>query len=304
MTDEQKVNHQIEQVKSLTNLILKLEEKGLLSRNASVGRIRADYYKASDLETSFINNLDFICDEINKSLSINVKKEKQEDTINEIYYLFHSKGIFAKAIRVEGDKVKYPKRLFSAEHNLGNTETPVKDVKIESFTTFENNKNIFYLVNIQRGSGKLYFYLAVCVIAVLMYCLFPVWPFEVKLAVWWVSYILLIFLLVLNVVRYTIYVSLYIFGLDFWLFPNMYDDKLGLIDSFRPFYQYSKREENWLTILVRLAIAVLFVYASVALYMNPEMIDDFYNHVFEAATDFFDWGKNHVINYHVKIFII
>jgi translocation protein SEC62 len=300
--DEQTVvDPQAEQIKKLTSLIFALEDKGLVARNASVGRIRADYYKASDLETCFVDNMDFISDEINKILKVNVKKEKKEDTLDAIYHVFHSHGIFAKAIKIDGDKAKYPKRLFSAEHNLGNTEMPAKDVKIESFERFENNKNIFYLVNIERGSGKLYFYLAVVVIGVLCYCLFPVWPFEVKMAVWWVSYILLIVLLAINVVRYTLFLSLYIFGLDFWIFPNLYDDKAGILDSFKPFYTYSKREETWMTILVRLSIAIAFLYASVTIYINPEMIDDIYNHVFEAGTDFFDWGKNHVINYHVSL---
>jgi translocation protein SEC62 len=291
---------QTEQQKALTAILLKLEEKGLESRNASVGRIRADYFKSTDLEKSLIDNIDYICEEINKALKITIKKEKQEDAINEIYEIFHTHNLLSKAIRTEGDKAKYPKRLIAVEQDLGCCETPHHDTKIESLTKFENNKNIFYLVNIQRSNRKLYFYLICCVVGVLMYCLFPVWPYEVKIAVWWVSYILLIILLILNLVRYTLFITLYIFGLDFWLFPNMYDDKAGFFDSFKPLYTYNKREENWITILVRLAIAIGFLYASVTIYMNPQLIDDLYEHVIEAGADFFDWGKNHVVNYHVR----
>jgi translocation protein SEC62 len=286
--------------KILTNILLKLEDKGLESRNASVGRIRADYYKGNDFEKSLIDNLDYICQELKKNLNIDIKKEKQEDALNEIYDIFHSNGIIAKAVRIQGDKAKYPKRLFSVEQNLGNTEIPADDVKIESLTKFEGSPKVFYLLNIERSNSKLYFYLITVVIGVLMYCLFPVWPFEVKMAVWWVSYILLMFLLGLNIVRYVLFVTLYIFGIDFWLFPELYDDKKGVLDSFKPLYTYNKREETLITILVRLAIAIVFLYCAVTVYLNPDMIDDLYNHVFEAATDFFDWGKNHVINYHVS----
>jgi hypothetical protein len=75
-----------------------------------------------------------------------------------------------------------------------------------------------------------------------------------------------------------------------------------VIDSFKPFLQYEKRQETWITILVRLSIAIVVVYGAVNVYLNPQLIDDLYEHVFEICTDVFDWGKNHVINYHVTIY--
>lgn len=73
--------------------------------------------------------------------------------------------------------------------------------------------------------------------AVLCFVLFPVWPFEIKYAIWLISLILLIVLVGLIVVRLVIYLICVIFGYDVWIFPNLMGDR-GILDSFKPFYYH------------------------------------------------------------------
>lgn len=64
------------------------------------------------------------------------------------------------------------------------------------------------------------------VLAVIGVCCFSVWPLSVKLAVWYVSVYLLAAIAALSVLRLILYVLLFIFGYSFWLFPNLFDDKV------------------------------------------------------------------------------
>jgi len=95
-----------------------------------------------------------------------------------------------------------------------------------------------------------------------------------------------------------IYTLFYILGIDLWIFPNLTDDKLGVIDSFKPFYSYEKREENLSTILIRIHIAIVFVFSCVYVYNEPQVIFDFTDHVTEIYSDIFHWGNDKIKNYH------
>lgn len=64
------------------------------------------------------------------------------------------------------------------------------------------------------------------VLAVIGVCCFSVWPLSVKLAVWYVSVYLLAAIAALSIVRLILYVLLFIAGYSFWLFPNLFDDKV------------------------------------------------------------------------------
>ena len=61
---------------------------------------------------------------------------------------------------------------------------------------------------------------------------------------------------------------------QFWIFPNLTDDKLGVIDSFKPLYEIKKREDKLISILIRVAVAIGICTGTVYLYQNPELIND------------------------------
>lgn len=78
----------------------------------------------------------------------------------------------------------------------------------------------------------------------------------------------------------------------------MTDDNLGIIDSFKPFYSFNKRNETLRTIVIRVVIAITIGVSSTYIYQNPELVFDFGEHLQEIYSEVLDWGNEKIINYH------
>jgi len=90
-----------------------------------------------------------------------------------------------------------------------------------------------------------------------LFCVcFPIWPNFLKVFAWYmsVSFLLLIFFLV--TVRGVFFLFVWILGYDFWFLPNLFDEQLGFVDSFKPLYSFEKTKEGQL--MYRIGIAVAF----------------------------------------------
>lgn len=55
-------------------------------------------------------------------------------------------------------------------------------------------------------------------------CLFQVWPLWLKIAVFYISVVMLYAIIGLILVRYAFYFTIRILGIDFWIFPNLFED--------------------------------------------------------------------------------
>merc|ERR1711976_1011354 len=83
----------------------------------------------------------------------------------------------------------------------------------------------------------------ICLI-VIIFCLFPLWPKEIRKGAGWLSWLAVVFLLVVPVVgiiKYILFALLYIFSakkLRFWILPNLTKD-VGFLKSFWPLYDYT-----------------------------------------------------------------
>lgn len=62
-----------------------------------------------------------------------------------------------------------------------------------------------------------------------------------------------------------IWLVLRIFGLDFWLFPNLNQD-VGILDSFRPLYECDRTEDAWAEYIGRLIVLALCIYLTFTLH--------------------------------------
>jgi len=72
--------------------------------------------------------------------------------------------------------------------------------------------------------------------------------------------LLFIFKVGLSVVRLIVWLILFHVGIDFWIFPNMNDDSLGIIASFIPIYSFDWREDDSSMVIIRIVSAVSLVY--------------------------------------------
>lgn len=102
---------------------------------------------------------------------------------------------------------------------------------------------------------------------------FPIWPKWMKVAIWYCSVTLLIIFFIISVIRMIIFLIFWIFGVEFWILPRLYDESITFAQSFVPLYTYEKLEEG--QELYRLGLLVstgAFVYWIAS---QPTEFDDF-----------------------------
>lgn len=169
----------------LYSIIAVLEKHDYPSKEAVIGTKRMEYIKEKD----FFEYVDKYQDEVFK-LCENVSNyviQKNSDLGKSLIDIFKTERlIFEAKPSVHDRKLKYPKRLFPLDGSIkADSDEDVGDIK--NTTTKK-----FYIIAKKRTEKKYSIWLWVLILGVLAFCLFPVWPLEVKLGIWWVSWILLI----------------------------------------------------------------------------------------------------------------
>lgn len=102
--------------------------------------------------------------------------------------------------------------------------------------------------------------------------MFPIWPYEVKYAIWLISLILLIILVGIIVIRLVVYLIIVIFNYHIWIFPNFLNST-GFWDSFIPVLEISKGDKSWFNVFVRLFAVSIITLLVLHVYLNPTFID-------------------------------
>lgn len=79
------------------------------------------------------------------------------------------------------------------------------------------------------------------VIAIVIgFTLLPIWPDFAKKILWYFSVTFLIFMLSFCLVRFVLFLTLWLLGYEFWIFPRLFDETLSFQDSFKPVYTFEK----------------------------------------------------------------
>ena len=291
----------------LSEIIKFLESKGLEIKECKYITTRSEFVKGKDLKDKMVENLQEICDKINKSLKTNISPKNNDAAIQEIYKLFKSVDLISKACREDGDKKKHVKKLLPYEQlvilnrcNCGKNHEELEKVDhpqvLDLDELYSFDPSFYYVLNINRSKSKIYIYLFLIVFAILLFKLMPVWPYKVKLAVYWTSYFLLWAMIGLYVVRLAIFIFFYIFGFDVWILPDMDDPKLGFIDSYRRLISFERRKDKWYFILIRIILAIISGYIAFCVYRNPKLVDDAQNFVINIIKDLYHYGEDKFVN--------
>jgi len=114
-----------------------------------------------------------------------------------------------------------------------------------------------YFTWIYEGDKSFSHIMTTVLICGFLFCVcFPIWPNFLKVFVWYLSVSLLIFIFFLITVRALLFLFIWILGYDCWFLPNLFDESLGFVDSFKPVISFEKTKEGQL--LYRIGIAVAF----------------------------------------------
>jgi translocation protein SEC62 len=93
----------------------------------------------------------------------------------------------------------------------------------------------FYMFNLERSYKKLAILLIAVIVIVIAFMLFSIWPLWLKIGIWYVSFYLLVVMVGFILFRALVWFIFFLFGADFWIFPNFFNDTVDFLDSFRPF---------------------------------------------------------------------
>ena len=177
----------------------------------------------------------------------------------------------------------------------GNEKTP-KFVVPERQSAPMTDKGIYMIIEKEDpNSQKLY--LALIVVVVLALMCFRLWPLWLKKVIWYISFYLLVFLVVTAILRLIIWVVLYHFGFEVWLFPNYFIDSNDPRDSFLPVWSYEVREDwnDFKSIIFRMVSGSLLVYMLWQFCQDEQNIADLQDLAENGLTDLFEYGAEFVI---------
>ncbi len=123
------------------------------------------------------------------------------------------------------------------------------------------DKGLYTIIE-QTSATTQSFYLILIVVIILALMCFRLWPLWLKKAIWYISFYLLVFLIVTAVVRVILWAIGYHVGLEFWLFPNYFIDSNDPRDSFLPVYSFEVRDDfsDFKSIIFRLISGSLIAY--------------------------------------------
>lgn len=121
---------------------------------------------------------------------------------------------------------------------------------------------------------------------------FRLWPLWLKKLIYYISFYLLVFLIVTAFVRVILWGILYHFGLEFWLFPNYFIDSNDPRDSFLPVYSFEVRSDaaDVKSIIFRIASGSLIGYMAYQFCQDEKNIEDLNDLLENGITDLFDYG--------------
>jgi hypothetical protein len=145
----------------------------------------------------------------------------------------------------------------------------LSDPRVKKYSTSEIVPDEYYVWTFQGSVMWRHILLGTVIGCFLLACLFPVWPDFMKLGVWYLSVTILLFLFFFFIARAVIFVALWVGGFDFWILPNILDDELPPVESFKPLYSlvpHPKSRSGW---MYRIAVGIVLLASLYWVYVQP-----------------------------------
>mmetsp|Transcript_28685 Transcript_28685/g.64078 ORF Transcript_28685/g.64078 Transcript_28685/m.64078 type:complete len:204 (-) Transcript_28685:295-906(-) len=115
---------------------------------------------------------------------------------------------------------------------------------------------------------------------------FPIWPDFLKIALWYLACTALVLILLTVIVRWFMFLFVWIFGYEFWILPNLFDEERSVVDSFKPLHSFEKTAPGQLW--WRIGVLASFIWIGYWAYSQPTEFDDFLNSNKQFVDDLYD----------------
>uniref|UniRef100_A0A7S3MZY8 Translocation protein SEC62 n=1 Tax=Strombidium inclinatum TaxID=197538 RepID=A0A7S3MZY8_9SPIT len=154
-----------------------------------------------------------------------------------------------------------------------------------------------YLIRVRENKQTQYIYLGLMVVVILALMCFRLWPIWLKKGIWYISFYLLVFLIATAILRLVLWIFLYHFGLEVWLFPNYFIDSNDPRDSFLPVWSYEVREDSsdFKAIIFRLISGALICYMGYQFTQDEKNMEDLRDLASHGLTDLFEYGQEFMV---------
>jgi len=144
-----------------------------------------------------------------------------------------------------------------------------------------------YYVWLYEGDQAMSNVMTGCIIALfLLVVCYPLWPHILKLILWYISCTLLVVIFSFIIVRWVAFLFVWVFGYEFWMLPNLFDEERSVSDSFKPLVSFEKTGpgQMWWRMAVLMGFAS-FVYWA---YSQPTDFDEFIKSNKQFVDDLYD----------------
>ncbi|OQR90378.1 Non-selective Cation Channel-2 (NSCC2) Family [Achlya hypogyna] len=136
-------------------------------------------------------------------------------------------------------------RLLVAHGFIHRSERDVKNKKLlQPSQSHEFTADGFYTWMYEGPKTFRNFLTAALIVGFTGLVCYPIWPQWSKIGVWYLSVTFLIVIVVFCIVRLIAFFLLWLAGIEFWFLPNIFDDNLGVVDSFKPLYSLRKTDPS------------------------------------------------------------
>jgi translocation protein SEC62 len=114
-----------------------------------------------------------------------------------------------------------------------------------------------YFVWVYEGDKTVSHLMTTALIIGFLFCVcFPIWPTFLRVFVWYLSVTLLLFIFFLITARAFLFLCVWIVGYECWFLPNLFDETLSFVDSFKPVYSWEPTKPGQLP--YRLGVGIAF----------------------------------------------
>lgn len=245
-----------------------------------VGKRAVEYFRGDDIYSWIEANKGMLLKKFPKLFEKN--KLSNEMEISDFIHSYIQKGFFYRA------QYKPIKGINEKDEN-GLYKRPKWPKRLVMTTKQNFDSTSFYILVYERNKKLQYAMLIGLIVVVLICCMFPVWPLKLKLSLWFISVVLMTAISAIIVGRLVSFFFFWFFGVDYWIFPNLFDEDCNVIESFYPIHSWAYRSDNWLLFFLRMFTAVLL---SIGIHQlgKTHSVSDIKNFAKQSFIDILDWG--------------